>query len=104
MWWFLTQTGTVFRGGFFCFKTNYLRPFPLPVIDPTNESDVATHDRIVALVENMLDLQRQRVAVKTPHEQTALDRQIAATDRQLDRLVYDLYGLTEEEIALVECA
>ncbi len=33
-----------------------------------------------------------------------LDRQIAATDRQIDRLVYDLYGLTDEEIALVEGA
>jgi hypothetical protein len=43
-------------------------------------------------------------AVKTPHEQTALDRQISATDAQIDRLVYDLYGLTEEEIALVEGA
>jgi type I restriction-modification system DNA methylase subunit len=102
MWWFLTQTGTVFRGGFFCFKTNYLRPFPLPVIDPTNKSDVATHDRIVALVEKMLNLHEQRTQSKTPHEQTALDRQISATDRQIDRLVYDLYGLTEEEIALVE--
>jgi hypothetical protein len=28
--------------------------------------------------------------------------QISATDRQIDRLVYDLYGLTEEEMAVVE--
>jgi hypothetical protein len=26
------------------------------------------------------------------------------TDRQINRLVYDLYGLTEEEIAIVEAA
>jgi hypothetical protein len=39
-----------------------------------------------------------------PHEQTARDRQISATDTQIDRLVYDLYGLTEEEIKLVEGA
>ncbi len=30
------------------------------------------------------------------------ERQIAATDQQIDRLVYDLYGLTEEEIKIVE--
>ncbi len=30
-----------------------------------------------------------------------LQRQIDATDRQIDRLVYELYGLTEEEIAMV---
>jgi len=29
-------------------------------------------------------------------------RQIDATDRQVDRLVYELYGLTEEEIRIVE--
>ena len=39
---------------------------------------------------------------RTPHEQTALERQIEATDRQIDALVYELYALTEEEIAIVE--
>ena len=41
-------------------------------------------------------------AVKTPAAQTALQRQIDATDRQIDQLVYELYGLTEEEIRIVE--
>ena len=40
--------------------------------------------------------------VSMPHEQTALERKIEATDRQIDALVYELYGLTEEEIAIVE--
>jgi hypothetical protein len=78
------------------------RRFPIRVIDPANKTDVAAHDRIVLLVEKMLDLHKQRAAAKTPHEQTALDRQISATDAQIDRLVYDLYGLTEDEIKLVE--
>jgi len=43
-------------------------------------------------------------AAQTAHEKTALQRQIAATDAQIDRLVYDLYGLTEEEIRIVEGA
>ena len=34
-------------------------------------------------------------------EQTVLERQIAATDTQIDRLVYHLYGLTVEEIQIV---
>ena len=37
-----------------------------------------------------------------PHEKTALQRQIEATDEQIDALVYELYGLTEEEIGIVE--
>jgi hypothetical protein len=36
------------------------------------------------------------------HEKTAIQRQIEATDGQIDRLVYELYGLTEEEIGIVE--
>jgi len=36
------------------------------------------------------------------YEKTAIERQIDATDRQIDTLVYELYGLTEEEITIVE--
>jgi len=43
-------------------------------------------------------------AAKTPTAKTALQRQIVATDRQIDRLVYELYGLTEEEVGIVEGA
>jgi len=49
-----------------------------------------------------LALHKQLAAAKTPQEKTALERQIAATDAQIDRLVYDLYGLTEEEVRIVE--
>ena len=36
------------------------------------------------------------------HQQTTLRRQIDATDRQIDNLVYELYELTEEEVKIVE--
>jgi len=39
---------------------------------------------------------------KTPHEQESLKRTIAATDNQIDALTYELYGLTEAEIRVVE--
>jgi len=38
----------------------------------------------------------------TPHEQTALEQQIEATDRHINALVYELYALTEVEIGIVE--
>lgn len=50
----------------------------------------------------MLALHQQLALAKAPHDQTVLQGQIAATDREIDRLVYDLYGLTEEEIQIVE--
>jgi peptidoglycan hydrolase CwlO-like protein len=44
----------------------------------------------------------QNTYTKTTYEKTAIERQIDATDRQIDTLVYELYGLTEEEINIVE--
>jgi hypothetical protein len=50
----------------------------------------------------MLKLRQRLAELKPSHERDALQRQIDATDGQIDRLVYDLYGLTDEEIRLVE--
>jgi hypothetical protein len=57
---------------------------------------------MVDLVEPMLKLHKDVPKAKTPHEQESLQHQIAATDKQIDALVYELYGLTEEEIRIVE--
>ncbi len=45
---------------------------------------------------------QQLAAAKTPHDRTVLEAQIAAADRQTDALVYELYGLTADEIKIVE--
>ena len=57
---------------------------------------------MVERVETMLKLHKQLAAAKTSYEKTAIQRQIDATDKQIDQLVYELYGLTEEEIKIVE--
>lgn len=49
----------------------------------------------------MLSLQARISESKTGHDKTVLQQQIAATDRQIDRLVYELYGLTDNEITIV---
>ncbi len=45
---------------------------------------------------------KQLSAVKSAGQKGILQRQIEATDRQIDQLVYQLYGLTDEEVALIE--
>ena len=50
----------------------------------------------------MLALHKELAAAKTPTAKMMRQRQIEASDRQIDRLVYELYDLTEEEIAIVE--
>jgi len=103
LWTFLfSNISSEIRGGFFRWKRQYMENLPIRPIDPADPSDVARHDRMVALVEKMLDLNKRLAAAKAPHEKEALAGMIDATDRQIDRLVYELYGLTEEEIAVVE--
>ncbi len=65
-------------------------------------NDVAKHGRMISLVDTMLDLHKRLPDAKTAHDRELIQRQIDATDRQIDRLVYDLYGLSDEEIAIVE--
>jgi len=75
---------------------------PIRTVDFTNPADVARHDRMVGLVERMLELHKQQAAARMPADRELYARQIEATDREIDALVYELYGLTEEEIAVVE--
>jgi hypothetical protein len=79
-----------------------LRDIPIRPIDFDNPDDVAMHDKMVSLVERMLELNKKKADEKNPNILKQLETQIAATDRQIDQLVYKLYDLTEEEIALVE--
>ena len=58
------------------------------------------NDKIASLVERMLALHKQ--SPRSPQEQEMVKREIESTDRGIDRLVYELYGLTEEEIRIVE--
>jgi type II restriction/modification system DNA methylase subunit YeeA len=68
----------------------------------SNPADVARHDKMVALVEEMLELHKRLAAAKSDADNQRLQRAIKATDRKIDALVYELYGLTDEEIRIVE--
>ena len=64
--------------------------------------DVRRRDTMVALVERVLDLHKKLAAATVPADKNLYPRQIAATDEEIDALVYELYGLTEEQIVIVE--
>jgi len=57
---------------------------------------------MTTLVTRIEALKIRLSAASVSHDQTILRRQIDATDRQIDQLVYELYGLTDDEIAIVE--
>jgi hypothetical protein len=48
----------------------------------------------------MLELHKR--SPRLPQEKESLQREIESTDGRIDRLVYELYGLSEDEIRIVE--
>lgn len=90
------------QAGFFMPAYVVLKNFPIRTINFSDPVDKARHDRTVALVTQMLDLNKRLQDANLEHEKTLLQRQVEATDAAIDKLVYELYGLTEEEIGVVE--
>lgn len=90
------------RGGFLEPSYIYLKNFPIKVIDFSKEDERVIHDKIGSLVDKMLTLHRDFDETKIPQEKKRLQRQIEATDRQIDDSVYQLYGLTDEEKLIIE--
>jgi len=83
-------------------KLAKVRELPFRTIDFSEAPDKARHDEIVTKVEAMLEAKKHLAKAKTDKDKTYYENKCAALDRQIDRLVYDLYGLTEEEILIVE--
>ena len=87
-----TGRGTPLRGGYFRMKTAYLSPFPIPKDVLSGSPSSAS---LVSLVDTMLSLHKRLSTEPLPQRREQLQREI-------DQLVYQLYGLTEDEIRIVE--
>ncbi len=100
--WYFPHVSAPFRGGWSSANRQFLSQLPIRIINFSDTTDKVRHDRMVELVERMLSFHRELATAKTPDEKTRLQRQIDTTDQQIDRLVYELYGLAEKEIQIVE--
>jgi len=101
---YLYQISSPFRGGYWSYGKRFIEQLPVRIIDFHDPADVARHEKMVALVERMLELHHKLAAARVPDDRMMYQRQIDTTDRQIDALVCELYGLTEEEIKIVEDA
>ena len=89
-------------GGRLISQKSHILKFPVRAIDFKNPNDKKQHDKMVSFVEQMLDLNKKITSLKNPNEKTRIQRQLTATDEQIDNLVYELYNLTDEEIDIVK--
>ncbi|OGU74923.1 MAG: hypothetical protein A2V93_04205 [Ignavibacteria bacterium RBG_16_34_14] len=79
-----------------------LHSIPVKVIDFNNDSEKTIHDKISSLATQMLTTKKQLQQAKTESDKEYLERKCDSIDKQIDQLVYQLYGSTEEEIRIVE--
>ena len=100
----LKKISSPFRGGFFSYARRYIEKLPIRRIDFDNPTEKKRYDALVALVDRMLELNKRLAPLRHTYsnERDELLRQVEQTDKEIDNLVYDLYGLTEEERKIVE--
>jgi len=79
-----------------------LRKLPIRIIDFNNKAEKSLHDSIVHLVETMLQLQKEKQQTTLPDKLNQLEARIKYTDDKINQLVFELYGLSEEERRIVE--
>ncbi len=102
-WYFLSRSNVGQRDDFPKIVLKETSGIPIRGIDDSNAADKARHDGMVAQVEQMLELNNKKHSGNlAPSELDRLEREIAATDAEIDELVYDLYGITDEERKVIE--
>ena len=87
VFWFYTKTSTQIRGGFVRFIAQYVSQIPIPTINTAQKTSISE------IVNQILDAKR-----------TNPDADVSELENEIDQIVYLLYDLTPEEIAIVEGA
>lgn len=82
-WWYLTNTGTTLANGFFRFKPDYVKPFPIP---ETISSEIV--ESVERLVEHILYIKSKKSSINTYVDNDVIIRQY---EEIIDALFYELY-------------
>ncbi|MBN1915588.1 N-6 DNA methylase [Candidatus Dojkabacteria bacterium] len=101
-WFFIKNTGTVLRGDYIRFKTNYLKPFPIRLINFHNNEEKTTHNDIVKMVRQILSLKKELISNMSNLQKKLSEKRIDNLEMKINQDVYKLYKLTETEIGIIE--
>lgn len=97
---YLKSLSSPFSGGYFAYNRQYIEKLPIIILNTTNKKEKAQYEKIITLVTSLINLHREKP--KTPQEKILISNEIAVNNAQIETFVYDLYGLSEEEIRIVE--
>ena len=97
-WFFISHTSTALRGNAYRLTPEYVDKFSFP------EIDAASAEKLSALADAQIAAHKKIAAAVSEEDKRIARQRINALDAQINALVYKLYGLTQEEIAVVEKA
>ncbi len=83
-------------------KRGHIAQLPIRTISLSNPTDKLMNDKMIQLVKSMLDLHKKKAAARSERDTELIQRQIEIINQEIDKLVYKLYGLTDDEIKIVE--
>jgi type I restriction-modification system DNA methylase subunit len=102
--WYFPSVSAPFRGGFLSANRQFLSQLPIRTINFDDAADKAAHDKMVGLVEQMLDAKTLLQKARTDRDKTFYEDKCRNLDRQIDKMVYELYDLKKVEIDIIEGA
>lgn len=95
-WWFFTKNNMTLGSSGIRMLAMYIETLPIPEVDKDTES------KLVNLVDNIIDLNKKLSSEKNPNTIEMLNTRIQAVDAAIDKIVYSLYNLTDDEIRVIE--
>lgn len=90
------KIGKSMRGKYYSFEGRVIENYPIMDVGPEEQLP------LIELANKMIKLNNQLSVCNTPKEKKLLKLQIKNFDNQINSKVYELYGLTEEEIEIIE--
>jgi len=75
---------------------------PFPKLDLRDKKQKDIHDRISSAVGRIIETRALLPKAKTEHDRSVLESKFASFDKQIDRLVYEAYGLEPADIMKIE--
>lgn len=95
---YLKKISTPFRGGFYSYGKRFVEK--LPIIMPSNSDK----EKLAELANKQLERNKllNELGDKKTNERTRIEEEIKKTDKEIDELVYKIYGITDDEKKIIE--
>lgn len=99
---YLKKVSTRFRGGFFSYAKRFIEQLPICIPNKNDVKETEKYNKICSLVDTILTINKKLLDTSDSSMKGILEREVKVHQERIDELVYELYGLTDEEKRIVE--